>query len=92
MIKILALPQIILPATLLHVPQDIISELNKIFIGFLWGKKDKLKRVKIIQEQSHGGLGMVDAMSIFDSFKASWMYSIKKADPELTTGSRVLIP
>ena len=27
-IKILALPQIILPATLLHVPQNVISELK----------------------------------------------------------------
>ena len=81
-IKILALPQIILSATLLHLPQDIISELNKIFFGFVWGKKDKLKRVKVIQEKSHGGLGMVDVMSLFDSFKASWIYRIKKADPE----------
>ena len=25
---------------------------------------------------------MVDVMSFFDSFKASWIYRIKKADPE----------
>ena len=42
-IKILALPQMILPATLLHVPQNVISELNRMFYQFLWGKVEWLK-------------------------------------------------
>ena len=46
------------------------------------GQKRQAKKSKIIQEKSHGGLGMVDVMSLFDSFKASWIYRIKKADPE----------
>ena len=36
--KILALPKIILSATILHVPQDVISELTKMVFKFLWGK------------------------------------------------------
>ena len=51
---ILALPQVILSATLLHVPR--ISFLNKIFFEFLWGKKDRLKRVKTVQDKGNGGL------------------------------------
>ena len=49
-IKILALPQIILSATLLHVPQSVISELNKMFYKFLWGKVERLKRLKVIKK------------------------------------------
>ena len=82
MIKILALPQIILSATLLHVPQDVISELNKMFYTFLWGKVERLKRLKVIKKDSEGGLEMVDVDSLFNSFKAAWVSRIMKADPE----------
>ena len=36
--KILALPKIILSATILHVPQDVISELTKMFFNSCGGK------------------------------------------------------
>ena len=42
--KIVALPKIILSATILHVPQDVISELTKMFLKFPWGKVDRVKR------------------------------------------------
>ena len=81
-IKILALPQIILSTTLLHVPQSVISELNKMFYKFLWGKVERLKRLKVIKKDSEGGLGMVNLDSLVNSFKASWVSHIMKADPE----------
>ena len=81
-IRILALPQIILSATLLHVPQSVISELNKMFYKFLWGKVERLKRLKVIKKGSEGGLGMVNLDSLFNSFKAAWVSHIMKADPE----------
>ena len=81
-IKILALPQIILSATLLHEPENVISELNKMFYKFLWGKVERLKRLKVIKKDSEGGLGIVDLDSLFNSFKAVWISCIMKADPE----------
>ena len=69
-------------AALLHVPQNVISELNRMFYQFLWGKVEPLKRLKVIKMQSDGGLGMVDLDSIFSSFKAAWVSCIFKADPE----------
>ena len=81
-IKVLALPQVDLPATLLHMPQNVIFELNRMFYNFLWGKVERLKRLKVIKKQSDGGLGMVDLDSLFSSFKAAWISRIFKADPE----------
>ena len=81
-LKILALPKIILSATILHVPQDVISELTKMFFKFLWGKVDRVKRLKVIQDHFNGGLGIIDIESLFTSFKASWLHRIKKADSE----------
>ena len=52
------------------------------FYQFLWGKVERLKRLKVIKKQSDGGLGMVDLDSIFSSFKAAWASRIFKADPE----------
>ena len=72
-IKSLALPQIILSATVLTVPHDIISDLDKIFFRFLWGKVERVKRIKVIQSKSDGGLNMIDVKSLFDSFKAAWL-------------------
>ena len=52
------------------------------FYKFLWGKVERLKRLKVIKKDSEGGLGMVDLDSLFNSFKAAWVSRIMKADPE----------
>ena len=67
---------------MLHVPQNVISKLNNMFYKFLWGKVERLKRLKVIKKDSEGGLGMVDLDSLFSSFKATWVSHIMKADPE----------
>ena len=67
-LKILALPKIILFATILQVPQDVISELNNVFKIPL---VDKVKRLKFVQHQYEGSLGMIDIESLFNSFKVS---------------------
>ena len=81
--KILALPKIILSATILHVPQDVISELTKIFFKFLWGKVDRVKRLKVIQDYFNGGLGMIDIncdlIVIFTRVNNDYATTVKEA-------------
>jgi len=89
-IKTFALPQVILSATLLPVPPSIIAELNTIFYRFLWGKVDRLKRIKMIRSKSDGGLDMIDVKSMFDSLKAAWIPRIMKGNP--ITDSWIQIP
>ncbi len=84
-IKTLALPKIILPATILPVPAEIITELNSIFFKFLWGKVERVKRIKMIQSECVGGVNMIDLETLFDSFKAAWIPRMIKADAECDT-------
>jgi len=67
----------------LPVPDDIVKRINKILFSFLWGKKDKVKRIKVIKKLKEGGLNMVDIQCLFDSFKAAWMGKILKANKEV---------
>ena len=42
--------------------------------SFLWhGKKDRIKRTKIVQSVQDGGLGMVDLRSFINGLKISWI-------------------
>ena len=51
---------------------------------FLWrGKPDKLKRLKVIRDVKHVGLNMVDVISAFMSFKASWVRRFLKCEPNI---------
>ncbi len=80
-LKAYALSQLTLPATTLCVPKDLAKVVNKIFHTFLWGKLEKVKRKKIIQRSSEGGLNMVDVQLYLNSLSASWISRIRESDP-----------
>ena len=50
----------VLPATLLVVPEGIIKQIETLLYRFLWGTRDKVKRVNVLQNVKHGELNMVD--------------------------------
>ena len=56
LLKLFALSQFVLPASLVSVPLDIIKRIERILYHFLWGGKDKVKRKKITQELKDGGI------------------------------------
>ena len=68
--KTFIISQFVLPGSLLTVPPKIVKQIENVLYEFLWGAKDKIKRVKVIQELKHGGLNMVDLKCLFMSFKA----------------------
>ena len=57
-------------------PEHIIKRLNRIFFKFLWRSKDKVKRIKVIQDMKNGGLNMIDLQSFIKSLIASWVIRI----------------
>ena len=59
-IKMFAISQFVLPATLLVVPEGVIKQIETLLYRFLWGTRDKVKRVNVFQDVKHGGLNMVD--------------------------------
>ena len=74
--KTFALSKLVLPATILNLPKNIVKKVNKIFYRFLWRSTEKVKRVKVIQQIEYGGLRMVDIQAFFDSLLANWVNRI----------------
>ena len=54
--------------------QAELKQLERLFFQFLWaGKRDPVKRAKIVQDYAHGGLRMLDLLSFVKSMKISWL-------------------
>jgi len=82
-IKSLAISQFVLPATLLLIPPDILKDIETLLYRFLWGGKDKVSRIKVVQSLNQGGLNMTDVRALFKSFKAAWIPKLLSADPNI---------
>ena len=73
-IKMLLISQLNYLATCYQIPDKYLKELNKIIYSFLWNsKKEKVKRVVVINSVLQGGLGMVDTESRMKSLVLSWL-------------------
>ena len=90
-IKSFAISQLTLPASVLQIPEYVIPKVNKILYSFLWGSKDKVKRLKTIKNIKDGGLNMIDLESYFYSLKATWINRILNADPESQCWAQILL-
>ena len=64
-IKTFAISQFVLPATLLVVPDGIIEQIETLLYRFLWGTRDKVRKINILKDVKHGGLNMVDVKKSF---------------------------
>ena len=54
--------------------QKELKQLESLFLEFLWaGKRDPVKRAKVIQNYSNGGLCMLDLQAFVKSMKISWL-------------------
>jgi hypothetical protein len=71
-INCLALPQVMYVASVLYVPAEIISEVNKIIFSLLWPKKVHVKRTTVIAPILGGGLRMPDFECKVKACKVMW--------------------
>ena len=54
--------------------QTELKQLESLLFEFLWaGKRDPVKRAKVIQNYSNGGLCMIDLQAFVKSMKMSWL-------------------
>ena len=80
-LKTFALSKLILPATTMCIPINIIKRIDALFYKFLWRSKDKVKRIRVVQDLVNGGLNMINTKSFFDSLHARWITRILETDP-----------
>ena len=44
---------------MLQIPPSLIKDLKKVMYNFVWGKRDKIKRLVLINKFENGGLNMI---------------------------------
>ena len=66
--------------SVLNVPENIIKQINKIIFGFLWNKRDRIKRKTIIAKLEKGGLNLVDIEAKINALKATWVSKLLTCD------------
>ena len=72
-IKALVLPQILFLFNLIYVPKEILDQINKEFLNFLWrNKPPKIKKETIIR-QLEDGLKVIDVYNMHVAAKCSWI-------------------
>ena len=78
-IKSLLLSKIVHILTSLPDPSDgMIKLIEDTFWKFLWhGKRDRIKRTKIVQSIADGGLEMVELKSYITGLKVSWLKRLR---------------
>ena len=73
-INTLALSKLYYSATILNYPPlDVIKKINSAIFGFIWQKRDHIKRNTIIGKLNEGGIGLVDIETKFKALKAAWV-------------------
>ena len=82
-IKTFAISKLVFPASLMCIPEHIIKRLNRILFQILWRSKDKVKRIKVIQDMKNGGLNMIDLQSFIKSLIASWVIRIQESPNDI---------
>lgn len=74
MIKTFALSKFIYLASVIHIPDYIIQQIDKVIFNFLWnGGNGFIKKCTIIGDIDKGGLKMVDVKSMFIAQKIKWV-------------------
>ena len=59
LVKTFAMPKFIMNrASLISCDNDIIKSINSVLFNFVWGGKDKIKRLALISEYEDGDLKM----------------------------------
>ena len=81
-IKTFAVSKIVLSASTLCVPDYIVKRLEGILFKFLWQSKDKVTRVRMIQNVESGGLNMINIKAFCHSLSASWIIRILEGNPD----------
>ena len=78
----MALPLVLYPVSVLHVPEWAITEIDKLLFSFVWcNKKPLVKKAVLISEIEKGGLKMPHFESIVNGIKCTWIKRILNANP-----------
>ena len=70
------------------VSDGVVKQIESLMYKFLWGSRDKIKRLKTVQDVKLGSLNMVHINNPFNSFKAGWIKRLQFSDPTVCSWSQ----
>ena len=87
-----ALPQLLYIASVVHVPENIINEVDNLFFSFIWPKgKHHVKKCVLIQQIEDGGIKMPDIVSRIKALKATWIKRLCLSDNKYTNLAKAIL-
>ena len=78
-IKSLVVRKVVYVSSLMSIPKEIITELNRLLFKFLWNGTDKVIRISTINEYNRDGLKMIDPDCMIKSLRLAWLKRIFSA-------------
>lgn len=73
--------------------QKELKRLNNILYSFIWAsKRDPIKRAKLIQDYSNGGLCMIDVQAFIKSMKLTWLKKLTQSQAIWAKISAIEVP
>jgi hypothetical protein len=80
-LKAIALSQLLYNMSVIETPNEILKEIETEMYSFIWkGKRDKIKRVCLINDHSEGGLKIPDIRLKLDALKATWVKRLSSSN------------
>ena len=74
-------------------PKKDLKNLNKLLYQFIWaGRRDPIKRAKLIQNYTNGGLSMIDIQAFVNSMKLTWLKRLMQSQAQWTKVSVLELP
>ena len=91
-LRTMVLPIILYPASVLHIPNWVIFEVDKLFFSFVWCyKKPGIRKEVLIASIEEGGLKMPHFESIVKGMKCTWVKRLLDLDKVKTDMLRSFI-
>ena len=73
-LKSLVMPHINILASILHIDKNVVDDIDKLMLDFLWNKGHPLiAKDTLIQPVALGGLKMVSVFDVFKTTKIMWV-------------------
>jgi hypothetical protein len=79
-VKTLLASQFSYIASVINIPDTIITKLHTIFFKFIWNRGEAVKRNTVIADYDKGGINVFHVKLFFDSLKMSWVNKLNNSD------------
>ncbi len=82
-IKALSVSKFIHKMSIICTPEDVLKDIEKAILKFLWDSHDRLKRKTLIGTKSKGGIKMLDIFCKDKALNIGWIRRLHTKNPNI---------